>query len=126
MKDIDSLVKELTDNLDNKDINSILEKIEYLTSQNNILNNILYGVVTIDKDGFVDGFNLTFENLLGYSKEELLEKNIKSLFLNYDGLIGIGKKVLGLKKDSSTIPLDLSFSQTTLNDKEIFIGVVSA
>lgn len=124
MKDIDSLVKELTDNLDNKDINSILEKIEYLTSQNNILNNILYGVVTIDRDGFVDGFNLTFENLLGYSKEELLEKNIKSLFLNYDGLIGIGKKVLGLKKDSSTIPLDLSFSQTTLNDKEIFIGVV--
>ena len=39
-------------------------------------------------------------------------------------IIGIGREVVGLRKDGTTFPVDLAISEVTLEDRSIFTGFV--
>ncbi|MDB6058203.1 MAG: Multi-sensor signal transduction histidine kinase [Verrucomicrobiales bacterium] len=99
------------------------------------------GIVTIDERGRIESMNPAAERIFGYAAAELIGKNVKVLMPapyreNHDGyldnykrsghakIIGIGREVVGQRKDGTTFPMDLSVSQVKLHDKMIFTGFV--
>jgi PAS domain S-box-containing protein len=99
------------------------------------------GVILIDADGRVLMFNPACERLFGYSAAEVLGRNVKMLMPprysgEHDGylasyartsvkkIIGIGREVVGQRKDGSTFPMDLSVGEARENGKPIFVGII--
>ena len=106
-----------------------------------ILDTVADGVTTIDKDGEVETFNPAAERIFGYAADEVVGHNIRMLMPEPDRskedghlaryrstgearIVGIGREVMGRRKDGSTVPLDLSVSEMTLGGERHFTGVV--
>ncbi len=99
------------------------------------------GVITIDAYGHIESFNAAAEKIFGYAAEEVIGKNVKVLMPppyreEHDGymrsyretgrrkIIGIGREVIGRRKDGTTFPMDLAVSEVRLGDRRIFTGIV--
>ncbi|MDX2069574.1 MAG: PAS domain-containing sensor histidine kinase [Haliscomenobacter sp.] len=99
------------------------------------------GIIIIDARGIIELVNEAAARLFAYSEEELLGQNISMLMPNphrdahdvyiqnylQTGLrkiIGIGREVLGLRKDQSTFPLRLSISEVRLPERIVFTGIL--
>jgi len=106
-----------------------------------VLETVVDGIITIDEAGIVQTYNPAAENIFGYSPEETIGKNINMLMPepyrsehdqyvdNYlqsgiAKIIGIGREVVGLRKDGSEFPLELAISAAWLEDRRIFTGIV--
>ena len=106
-----------------------------------IVENTVDGIITINSEGIVQTYNKTCISLFGYSPEEVIGKNIKTLvpephkskhddyLKNYlktkeAKIIGIGREVECERKDGSTFPADLSISVAYEKGNEVFIGVI--
>jgi PAS domain S-box-containing protein len=98
------------------------------------------GLILIDANGSVSMFNRACERLFGYGAEEVIGKNVKCLMPspyheehdryldNYHRtskrkIIGIGREVIGRRKDGTTFPMDLSVGETKEDGKTVFVGV---
>lgn len=98
-------------------------------------------IITIDDRGRVESMNPAAEKIFGYAAAELIGKNVKVLMPspyreNHDRyldnykrtghakIIGIGREVVGQRKDGSTFPMDLAVSQVKLHNRMIFAGFV--
>jgi two-component system sensor kinase FixL len=99
------------------------------------------GVILIDTRGVVLMFNPACENLFGYSADAVIGENVKMLMpqpyrhehdryiTNYRDtrdpkIIGIGREVIGLRKDGSTFPMDLSVGEARQDGESIFVGII--
>src|SRR5215813_9899175 len=99
------------------------------------------GAILIDARGVVLMFNPACEKLFGYSADEVIGKNVKMLMPEpyrheHDGyiasyldtrkakIIGIGREVVGLRKDGSTFPMDLSVGEAQQEGGSIFVGII--
>ena len=119
----------------------IIAKQNSQTRANSIVDNVLDGIITIDEKGIIDSFNPAAVVLFGYEPSEVLGKNVKMLMpepyssehdqylKNYiatenSKIIGIGREVVGLRKDGSTFPLDLGVSEMYLGEIRMFSGIV--
>jgi PAS domain S-box-containing protein len=108
---------------------------------NAVLNHALEGIITIDEQGIIHSFNPSAERLFGYKASEIMGTNIKFLMpepfqsehdqylKNYlttgvSKIIGVGREVVGLRKDGSTFPLDLGISEMYLDETRMFTGIV--
>ena len=106
-----------------------------------ILEAAVDGIITIDERGTIESLNPAAERLFGYAARDLIGRNVKLLMPNpyrdeHDRyltnyretgekkIIGIGREVLGQRKDGSTFPLDLAVSEVMLGDRRVFTGVV--
>ncbi len=106
-----------------------------------ILENVVDGIITIDEHGSVQSFNSAAERIFGYSVDEVMGKNIKQLMpepyqsehdqliQNYlqtgnAKIIGIGREVIGLRKDGSQFPLELAVSAMWIRETLLFSGIV--
>ena len=106
-----------------------------------LMSSLVDGLITINSKGIIENINNSACTLFGYSKLELLGKNIKILMpdpyrINHDGylskyektgekhIIGAGRKVTGLKKSGETFPIDLSVSEMMINGVKKFSGIV--
>jgi PAS domain S-box-containing protein len=102
---------------------------------------IFDSVVAIDQKGIIQTINPAVEKVFGYSPKEVIGKNVNILmpepyFSEHDDYLGnylrTGKKkiinmvseVMGLHKNGSTFPIELCVSESTENDKKIFVGVL--
>ncbi len=99
------------------------------------------GVIMIDARGRILVFHPGCETLFGYRAEEVIGQNVKILMPpqfrdhhdryldNYlrtgvKRIIGIGREVIGQRKDGTTFPMDLSVGETRQGDEPIFVGVI--
>ena len=106
-----------------------------------LMNSLVDGLITINNKGIIENINSSACLLFGYSKLELLGKNIKILMpqpyhSEHDGylknyemtgkakIIGIGRKVIGLKKSGKTFPIDLSVSEMMINGVKKYSGII--
>ena len=99
------------------------------------------GVILIDADGRILKFNPACEKLFRYQADEVIGANVKMLMpepyrSGHDGyirnfvttgekkIIGIGREVIGRRKDGSTFPMDLSVGEAKQDGSSIFVGVI--
>ncbi len=106
-----------------------------------ILEAAVDGIVTIDDKGCIETFNVAAERIFGYRADEVAGRNVSMLMpepyrsahdqyiRNYlttgeAKIIGIGREVLGLRKDGSTFPMELAVGESRIAGRRIFAGVV--
>jgi two-component system, chemotaxis family, sensor kinase Cph1 len=106
-----------------------------------ILQTAVEGIITIDEQGIVESMNPAAERVFGYSAPEVIGKNVRLLMPSpyreaHDGylqnyvrtgqakIIGIGREVVGLRKDGSVFPMDLAVSEVRLANRRLFTGFV--
>ena len=106
-----------------------------------IIDTAVDGVITIDSNGVMDLFNSASERMFGYRAEEVLGRNVSMLMpepfreehdryirgylrTGEKKIIGIGREVLGLRKDGGLIPVELAVSEFTFGEKRMFAGVL--
>lgn len=106
-----------------------------------VLDTAADGIITINERGIIQSTNPAADLTFGYRAGELLGKNVKALmpepyFSNHDQyiqnylttrqakIIGIGREVVGLRKDGTVFPLDLAVSEVSLDGRTLFTGIV--
>ncbi|OHU90013.1 MULTISPECIES: PAS domain-containing hybrid sensor histidine kinase/response regulator [Pseudoalteromonas] len=131
---------QLESELHQKDLLSVQLKSQY-SRLSAIINTVIDGVITIDKHGTVETFNLAAEKIFGYRANEVIGNNVKMLMptpyqdehndyiTNYldtgnAKVIGSGREVLGQRADGALFPLELSVSEMNVDGERMFTGVV--
>jgi PAS domain S-box-containing protein len=107
-----------------------------------ILNTVADGLVTVHADGgTIETTNPAIELLFGYSAAELagkplsvlipeLEQDQRHVSLEYyeasdeDRALGRGREVMGLRKDGSAFPVEISASEMSLRGQRYFTGIL--
>ncbi|MDE0391321.1 MAG: PAS domain S-box protein [Rhodospirillales bacterium] len=96
-------------------------------------------IVVIDESGIIDTVNPAAERLFGYSRAELVGQNVKVLMPSphreaHDShlaryretgekrVIGIGRVVVGRRKDGTTFPARLAIGEIELEHGRLFTG----
>ena len=114
---------------------------EAATHTQAILNNMLDGVITIDEHGIMESVNQAACAIFGYRLTEMQGHNVSLLMPEpdrgqHDGylrryqstgearMIGLGREVVGRRKDGSTFPMTLSLSRMHRNGRNLFIGCI--
>ena len=108
---------------------------------NAIVNSAVNPIITISGQGTIRSFNPAAEQLFGYSEAEVVDQNVNLLMPSpfreeHDSylerylktgkrtIIGIGREVVGQKRDATTFPLFLSVSQVVNDNEMLFTGVI--
>ena len=98
-------------------------------------------IITINESGIIESINPATEQLFGFQASELLNQNIKILMPNphhdaHDGyidsylnegvkkIIGIGREVLGKRRDGTTFPIHLAVNEIKVGETRMFAGVI--
>jgi len=106
-----------------------------------ILDTIPDAMVVIGEGGIMQSFSHAAERLFGWSADEVIGHNVKMLMPspyreNHDGylhrylttgerrIIGVGRVVVGERKDGSTFPMELSVGEMISGDTRFFTGFV--
>src|SRR6266511_1096956 len=106
-----------------------------------ILEAAVEGIITIDERGIVDSMNPAACRIFGYAPEEVVGQNVSILMPSpdrekHDGyishylrtghakIIGIGREVVGQRKDRTLFPMDLSIGEVRLGARRLFTGFV--
>lgn len=106
-----------------------------------ILDTAVEGIITIDERGIVESANPAAERLFGYPAAEMIGQNVSRLMPSpyreeHDGylanyqrtgkaqIIGIGREVVGQRKDGTVFPMDLSVGEVRLAGRRLFTGIV--
>jgi two-component system sensor kinase FixL len=118
------------------------EDVRYRQAQlQSILDTIPEAMVLIDDHGIMRSFSVTAERLFGWSAEEVIGKNVSILMPSpyrqeHDGyihryrktgerrIIGIGRIVVGERKDGSTFPMELAVGEAKVGTEQFFTGFV--
>lgn len=99
------------------------------------------GIITIDESGCIERLNRAAERIFGYAEQELAGRNIAILMpapdrQRHDGylrryletgerrIIGLGREVLGLRRDGSTFPMELAVAEMRIGTRRMFTGQV--
>jgi two-component system sensor kinase FixL len=106
-----------------------------------ILDTVPEAMVVIDERGAIHSFSATAERLFGYGRGEVAGENVKMLMPSpyreeHDGyidhylrtgerrIIGIGRVVVGQRKDGSTFPMELAVGEMRSGEAQFFTGFI--
>lgn len=99
-------------------------------------------IITISERGIVESVNPVTREMFGYGPDEIIGHNVSMLIPQpdsgeHDGhlrryletgrkkIIGVGREVVGLRKDGTTFPAHLSVSEIRVGDRRHFVGIVA-
>ena len=106
-----------------------------------ILDTIPDAMIVIDETGIMQSFSNAAEQLFGYRAQDAIGKNVSMLMPapyreGHDGylsryrktgerhIIGVGRVVVGERKDGSTFPMELAVGEMRSSDGRFFTGFV--
>lgn len=106
-----------------------------------IVESAVDGIITIDRRGRIETFNPAAERLFGFRRDEVLGRNVSTLMpaphaVEHDHyikryldtheprIIGIGREVMGRRKDGTTFPMHLSVAEASIDGETRFTGMV--
>src|SRR5918992_4507998 len=106
-----------------------------------VVNHVVDGIITIDERGNIESYNPAAKKLFGYERDEVIGRNIKTpmpepYHADHDGslenylstgrpkIIGIGREVIGKRKNGSVFPMELAVSEFHLRQRRYFTGIV--
>lgn len=99
------------------------------------------GIITIDIHGVIENVNQAACSLFGYAADEMKGQKINMLMADHDRthhdgyleryhqtnkprIIGIGREVIGKRKNGAEFPLRLAVSEVKLEEKTIYTGIL--
>ncbi len=99
------------------------------------------GVISIDENGIIESFNRTAERIFGHKEADVIGRNVSLLMPEPDRgahhiylqeylrtgvgkIIGIGREVIGLRKDGTLFPLDLAIGEVRLDSGRHFTATL--
>lgn len=105
-----------------------------------VFDTVIDGIITISDRGIIQSINPAGAELFGYKPEEIIGENVKILMPNPDRerhdsyldnykrtrnpqIIGIGREVIGLRKNGKTFPMRLAVSEVRLKNEIIYTGI---
>lgn len=106
-----------------------------------IFNTAVDGIISIDEHGIIRSFNPAAEAVFGYTAAEIIGQSVNVLMpppyrAEHDGylqqylrtgrskIIGVGRQVIGMRKDGTTFPMDLAVSEWRTDNRPMFTGIV--
>jgi two-component system sensor kinase FixL len=106
-----------------------------------ILSTVPDAMIVIDEHGAILSFSAAAERLFGYSEADVRGSNVSMLMPSpdrerHDGylerylstgerkIIGIGRVVIGARRDGSTFPMELSVGEATGETQRVFTGFI--
>ena len=106
-----------------------------------LVDTVVDGVITIDGQSLIQSFNAAAERIFGYAAYEVIGRHVRMLMpepyqsehdqymQNYRRtgvrrVIGIGREVVGRRKDGSTFPMDLAVSAFGSDAQRLYTGIV--
>ncbi|TYK66033.1 PAS domain S-box protein [Colwellia echini] len=108
-----------------------------------ILSTAIDGIITIDHAGIILSFNNAAEHIFGYTRKELLGRNVKLLMadeisehhdgylakahdVRFDKVIGVNREVYAKHKDGTLFPIRLGVGEVIQpNDKSLYVGFIT-
>ncbi len=98
-------------------------------------------IIVIDERGIMESYSPSAERLFGYRADEALGQNVSILMPSpykerHDSyldhylatgerrIIGIGRVVVGRRKDGSTFPMELAVGEARVNGRRVFTGFI--
>lgn len=107
-----------------------------------VLETAAAGIITIDERGVMQTVNPASEEMFGYSAAEMISRNVRMLMpepyrSEHDEylrgyratgeahVIGIGREVIGRRKDGTEFPIDLAVSEVEIAGERVFTGIVT-
>ena len=104
-----------------------------------VLDTVPDAMVVIDTSGIIRSFSATAERQFGHSAREAIGRNVSILMpepyrSQHDGflarymatgerrIIGVGRLVVGLRKDGSTFPMELAVGEMRSGERRFFTG----
>ncbi len=99
------------------------------------------GIITMSSDGVIENVNQAACQLFGYSAAEMKGQKVNILMADHDRkhhdeyleryhktqkprIIGVGREVIGKRKNGQEFPLRLAVSEVKLEDKIIYTGIL--
>ncbi|WP_198674868.1 PAS domain S-box protein [Rhodoferax ferrireducens] len=107
-----------------------------------ILNTVVDGIITLHASGgVVETVNPAAERMFGYAGAELIGQNFSLLIPELDRdlrsgslaycspsdeahAVGLGREVMGRRKDGSFFPMELALSEMRLGERRFFTGIL--
>ena len=106
-----------------------------------IIDTAVEAIITIDERGIVQSFNRSAERMFGYRAAEVVGRNATMLqpetarsehagdLAKYrepgeTHILGVGREIVGLRKDGTTFPLELGVSEVEVSGRRIFTGTL--
>jgi PAS domain S-box-containing protein len=106
-----------------------------------IIDSAVDGIIVIDSIGTIEAFNRGAERLFGYPQSEVIGRNVSMLMPSPDHeqhdaylaryletgaarIIGIGRKVVGRRRNGTTFPLHLSVGDMSIDGERKFTGML--
>lgn len=106
-----------------------------------ILETVADAIIVIDGAGAIQSFSAAAERQFGYTQDEVLGRTVSILMPSpyrerHDGymhhyhstgerkIIGIGREVLGQRKDGSVFPMYLSVGEGNLDGARLYVGII--
>jgi PAS domain S-box-containing protein len=107
-----------------------------------VVNSVVDGIITTDESGRIESFNPAAERIFGYAAHEMIGQNVKLLIpepfhreeddlaagsstrMGKAKMIGVGREVVGRRKDGATFPMDLAVTSFRMGERRYFTGIM--
>lgn len=102
-----------------------------------VLDNVVDGIITVDKNGRIETINPAAGQIFGYEPDELIGQKIKKLVAGQyryskngfmvDFAVDIrrlGHEITGQRKDGSLFPMYIAMSHMRIGNRDLYTGIV--